>query len=37
MKGFFVLFYVNFVSIYILINLYYMDLLQLIQLFDYFI
>ena len=31
----FFLFYVNFVFIYILINLYYMDLLQLIQLFDY--
>ena len=33
--GIFFLFYVNFVFIYILINLYYMDLLQLIQLFDY--
>ena len=33
----FFIFYANFVFIYILINLYYMDLLQLIQLFDYFI
>ena len=34
-EGIFFFFYVNFVFIYILINLYYMDLLQLIQLFDY--